>query len=215
MSILEVQNLTKKYGERTIIESLSFTLESQQTMAVTGQSGSGKSTLLNMIGLLEEPTSGTIRVDGKDTPGINSSAATKLRRSVISYLFQSYALLESQTALQNVLLGMKYSPLPKKNHEAEARRVLKSLGLGSVIDASVSTLSGGEQQRVAIARCMLKPGKIILADEPTGALDQHLAGVVLDELFALCREFGKALVMVTHDPAIAQRCERQLRIGTN
>lgn len=114
MALLEVHNLTKKYGNRTIIDSLSFSLEPTQTMAIMGESGAGKSTLLNMIGLLEPPTSGTIQIAGNNAPGINSATATKLRRNTVSYLFQSYALLESHTALENVLLGMKYSRYRKR-----------------------------------------------------------------------------------------------------
>lgn len=212
-SILQVNNLTKTFGKRTIIDQLSFSVETGTSLAITGASGCGKSTLLNMIGMLESPSSGQIFLEGKLLPKINSSAATKLRRHTINYLFQSYALISEQSTLDNALLALHYADLSKKEKLARIDHILERLGLDKVKHDKVVTLSGGEQQRLALARCILKPGNLILADEPTGALDQNLAVQVTKEILKLQQEHHKTIIIVTHDPNIAKQCDRILSLG--
>lgn len=208
--IVDIQDVSKTFANRTVLEHVTASVACGESLAITGPSGSGKSTLLNMIGLLDEPTTGRICFEGYAYPGMNSAAATRMRRNRINYLFQSYALITDITALDNVLLGLKYAPGSTEDKHDNAVNLLQRLGLGQVINDRVTTLSGGEQQRVALARCMLKPGDLILADEPTGALDPHLAHGMFSQMLQLQRDFGKTLVVVTHDETIAQRCDRRL-----
>lgn len=209
---LSIRNLTRRFGNRTILHDFSLDVEEGSSIAITGPSGSGKSTLLNMIGLLDAPTEGTIDLDGSPLPPINSGAATRLRRNAINYLFQSYALITDMTALDNVLLGMTYAPGTRTAKRRQARAMLAQVGLAHVMGDKAMTLSGGEQQRVAMARALLKPGDLILADEPTGALDHDLAQRVFHDLLTLQREYRRTLIVVTHDPTIASQCDRTIRL---
>lgn len=212
-ALLKLNQVTKTYGSRTILDRIDLTLDYGESLAITGPSGCGKSTLLNIVGLLESPSSGKIQIEKHPYPSVNSAKASVIRRELISYLFQSYALIQSKSALENVMLGMKYVDGSTKQKKAKALQMLSRLGLGHVANDKVVTLSGGEQQRVALARCVLKPGKLILADEPTGALDPHLANVVLKEILQLQHEFGKSLIVVTHDLKVAAACDRQLQLA--
>ncbi|WEG08866.1 ABC transporter ATP-binding protein [Microbacterium horticulturae] len=207
-ALLTVENLTKTYGSRTILDHVNLEVSQGESVAIVGPSGSGKSTLLNIIGLLESPTSGTILVGGKRLPRINSHAASAMRRDRINYLFQSFALISSATALENVLIGMHSVKQRRTTKKKQSIDLLARLGLRDVIDDKIMTLSGGERQRVALARCLLKPGELILADEPTGALDDALADIAVTEMLALQKEYGKSLLVVTHDRRVAARCDR-------
>lgn len=211
-SILSISNLDKTFGTRKVLHEFSLELPTGSSLAITGASGCGKSTLLNIIGLLETPSGGSITIADIPYPRINSGKAAKIRRTLISYLFQSYALIQSQSALENVLLGMKYAPGKRQEKIRQAQNLLSRLGLSQVMNDKIFTLSGGEQQRVALARCILKPGNLILADEPTGALDSSLAGVVLQEILQLQHEYGKSLIIVTHDCKVAESCDRQIAL---
>ena len=214
-ALLKLNQVTKTYGSRTILDRIDLTLDYGESLAITGPSGCGKSTLLNIVGLLESPSSGKIQIEKHPYPSVNSAKASAIRRELISYLFQSYALIQSKSALENVMLGMKYVDGSTKQKKAKALQMLSRLGLGHVANDKVVTLSGGEQQRVALARCVLKPGKLILADEPTGALDPHLANVVLKEILQLQHEFGKSLIVVTHNLKVAAACDRQLQLAVH
>lgn len=214
-SILSISNLDKTFGTRRVLHGFSLEVSTGSSLAITGASGCGKSTLLNIIGLLEAPSGGSITIAGTPYPRINSSRAAKIRRTLISYLFQSYALIQSQSALENVLLGMKYVPGKRKEKIGQAQDLLSRLGLAQVMNDKIFTLSGGEQQRVALARCILKPGNLILADEPTGALDPSLADVVLHEILHLQHEYGKSLIIVTHNHKVAESCDRQIALKTS
>lgn len=209
---LAADHLCKTYGIRTILRDLSFSVEEGTSMAITGPSGSGKSTLLNIIGLLDTPTGGAITLDGQPLPGIDGRRATMLRRGKINYLFQSYALINDMSALDNVTLGMRFTRDSKQVRQRKAKAMLSRLGLGHVAGDKIMTLSGGEQQRVALARCILKPGDLILADEPTGALDRDLAQHVFDEMLRLQHEYGKTLIIVTHDLGIAAQCDNTIEL---
>lgn len=209
---LAADHLCKTYGSRTILRDLSFSVEEGTSMAITGPSGSGKSTLLNIIGLLDTPTGGAITLDGQPLPGIDGRRATMLRRGKINYLFQSYALINDMSALDNVTLGMRFTRDSKQVRQRKAKAMLSRLGLGHVAGDKIMTLSGGEQRRVALARCILKPGDLILADEPTGALDRDLAQHVFDEMLRLQHEYGKTLIIVTHDLGIAAQCDNTIEL---
>lgn len=209
---LAADHLCKTYGSRTILRDLSFSVEEGTSMAITGPSGSGKSTLLNIIGLLDTPTGGAITLDGQPLPGIDGRRATMLRRGKINYLFQSYALINDMSALDNITLGMRFTRDSNQVRQRKAKAMLSRLGLGHVTGDKIMTLSGGEQQRVALARCILKPGDLILADEPTGALDRDLAQHVFDEMLRLQHEYGKTLIIVTHDLGIAAQCDNTIEL---
>lgn len=206
--IIEVRNLVKTYGQRRVLDNLSFTIYKDEVFAIIGPSGSGKSTILNILGLLEAPSSGSLLYKGKAMPDINSPEATQFRRYVISYLFQSFALLNDETVTTNLEIGMKYSKGSPEEKKKRIHVMLDRLSLLPLKDEKVSTLSGGEQQRVAMARAVLKPGEIILADEPTGSLDEELGERVFQQLMSLSRDYKKTVVIVTHNLDMAQRCDR-------
>lgn len=213
MRAVEVRNVTKKFGARTIFQDLSFSVEDEELVALIGPSGCGKSTLLNMIGTLESYDQGDIRIYGKSLPGINSRKAVLLRRNTINYLFQSFALISDLTVFQNLLLAMRFLNLNQREKEARIHRILKILGLSHLERAVVNTLSGGEQQRVALARTILKPGRLILADEPTGSLDTKSAELSFALIRNLCQEYHKTVIMVTHSIDLAQRADRVIDLA--
>ena len=180
--------------------------------ALIGPSGCGKSTLLNMIGLLEDLSNGKIRIFGKEIPKINSRKATMLRRNTVNYLFQSSALVGDMTVYQNLMLAMHFVRISQKEKEIRINRMLHEVGLPKMKSAVVNTLSGGEQQRVALARTLLKPGKLILADEPTGALDEKSAEKVFLLLRDLCVQYKKTVIMVTHNMELARKADRVVNL---
>ena len=209
---IQAENLTKKFGARTILHNFSLQVKQGESIAITGPSGSGKSTLLNMIGLLEAPTSGTLLINSKPAPSVNSPAATLVRRNDLNYIFQSYALIPEMTVLDNILLALHYQKESENKKKERINHLATRLHIAHLLHEKVNTLSGGEQQRVALIRSILKPGNIILADEPTGALDPELAQIVTEEMLSLQRENGKTLVVVTHDEQVAQACDRQIEL---
>lgn len=212
--VIEVTNLTKKFGSRTVIKDLSFTLAAGEIVALVGPSGVGKSTILNILGLLEAPTSGTVKINGQLAPRkLAGRKAMLLRRNTLNYLFQTNALLPDLTVRHNLQLALKYSKLSAQEAATQIQQVLSQVELADRSDDQVATLSGGEQQRVALARTLLKPGQIILADEPTGALDDKLAHRVFDLLLDLSRTYHKTVVLVTHNQTLAKQCDRQIELS--
>ncbi len=211
-TFLQVDALNKSFGSNTVLHNISFEIESGESVALVGPSGCGKSTLLNIIGLLETLDSGTINLEGKTYPSINSKKATLMRRTEINYLFQSFALINDWKVSKNLLLALQYTKLSKQEQERLIRTALENYGIGEKFDAVVNELSGGEKQRVAIARAMIKPGNLILADEPTGSLDKAMATIVIDSLLGSVHANHKTLLMVTHDMGIAQRCDRIIEL---
>ncbi len=205
---VEIKNLTKKYGKRVIFSNLNICVEDGEIVALVGASGCGKSTLLNIIGLLERYDAGDIKICGKKNPEIESSAATMLRRNTINYLFQSFALIGDMTVVQNLLIAMKFLNITQKEKERRIDKVLEQVNLLPLKEEMVHTLSGGEQQRVALARTILKPGNIVLADEPTGALDTESAMNAFSLIKDLCKQYGKTVIMVTHSLELAQKTDR-------
>lgn len=211
-TFLQVDALNKSFGSNTVLHNISFEIESGESVALVGPSGCGKSTLLNIIGLLETLDSGTINLEGRTYPSINSKKATLMRRTEINYLFQSFALINDWKVSKNLLLALQYTKLSKQEQECLIRAALENYGIGEKFDAVVNELSGGEKQRVAIARAMIKPGNLILADEPTGSLDKAMATIVIDSLLDSVHANHKTLLMVTHDMGIAQRCDRIIEL---
>ena len=211
-TFLQVDALNKSFGSNTVLHNISFEIESGESVALVGPSGCGKSTLLNIIGLLETLDSGTINLEGKAYPSINSKKATLMRRTEINYLFQSFALINDWKVSKNLLLALQYTKLSKQEQERLIRTALENYGIGEKYDAVVNELSGGEKQRVAIARAMIKPGNLILADEPTGSLDKAMATIVINSLLDSVHANHKTLLMVTHDMSIAQRCDRIIEL---
>ena len=211
-TFLQVDALNKSFGSNTVLHNISFEIESGEAVALVGPSGCGKSTLLNIIGLLETLDSGTINLEGRAYPSINSKKATLMRRTEINYLFQSFALINDWKVSKNLLLALQYTKLSKQEQERLIRTALENYGIGEKFDAVVNELSGGEKQRVAIARAMIKPGNLILADEPTGSLDKAMATIVIDSLLDSVRANHKTLLMVTHDMGIAKRCDRIIEL---
>ncbi len=178
-------------------------------LAISGESGCGKTTLLNIIGLLEPFDAGEVVIKGHSNIKPNSRMATKMLRETISYLFQNFALVDDETVAYNLLLALKYMKLRARDKMERIRQALEAVGLKGYEKQKVFSLSGGEQQRVAIARSMLKPGEIVLADEPTGSVDARNRDVILGLIKGMNRQ-GKTIIMVSHDPYVAKCCDRQI-----
>lgn len=212
MNAVEIMDVTKKYGDRVIFDHINMEIREGEMTALIGPSGCGKSTLLNMIGLLEDLSNGKIRIFGKEIPKINSRKATMLRRNTVNYLFQSSALVGDMTVYQNLMLAMHFVRISQKEKEIRINRMLHEVGLPKMKSAVVNTMSGGEQQRVALARTLLKPGKLILADEPTGALDEKSAEKVFLLLRDLCVQYKKTVIMVTHNMELAQQVDQVVNL---
>lgn len=208
MSMISVQNVSKKFGSREILKDLSFDVEENEFVALVGPSGSGKSTLLNMIGLLDNIDSGKILINGKILPKVNSRSAVNYRKNVINYLFQSNALISTSSVKDNLMLAMTFTNFSKEEKEKKIKEILRFVGLENRLDSKVNELSGGEQQRIAIVRAILKPGEIILADEPTGSLDPDMAQKSFDLIRSLRDQFGKTILIVTHNLDHAKQCDR-------
>lgn len=188
-----------------------LTIRAGEFVSVVGPSGSGKSTFLNIVGLLDAPTSGSYLLDGIDTGGLKDASRTALRGRRIGFVFQSFHLLSHRTALENVILGMTYNGIPRRERADRAREALKRVGLSRRLDAVPTRLSGGERQRVAIARAVAGRPSLLLCDEPTGNLDTRNAESVLGLLHELHAE-GMTVLVITHDAGIAARGERTLTI---
>ena len=197
-------------GELSILHDLSLDLCRGDSLAIVGSSGSGKSTLLGLLAGLDLPSSGSIHLAGQDLSQLDEDQRARLRAEQVGFVFQSFQLLDSLNALENVML-----PLELEGHadaRQRARALLERVGLGHRLSHYPRQLSGGEQQRVAIARAFVAEPAVLFADEPTGNLDSHTGERICDLLFELNRERGATLVLVTHDARLAQRCNRQIRL---
>jgi putative ABC transport system ATP-binding protein len=216
--IIEVIDVTRSYqlGARgTVVRALrgvSFAVEPGGFIAIVGPSGSGKSTLLNLLGALDRPTTGTVRIDGLDIATLSDARLARLRNTTIGFVFQQFQLLARTSATDNVALPLVYAGVGRSERTARARAALEAVGLGHRLTHQPSELSGGEQQRVAIARALVADPRVVLADEPTGNLDTATGNEIMDLLEWLNAERGVALAVITHDPEIAARAPRQIRL---
>ncbi len=207
---IALENIKKSYflGTQTlnILEDLSLKVEKGQHIAILGESGAGKSTLLSLLAGLDKPDSGEIRITDKRLAQMSYSELEKFRQSTIGFIFQGFHLIPYLTALENTTLPLEIKG--DKDYKAKGEAILKELGMAERLNHFPKELSGGEQQRVAIARAAVTNPQIILADEPTGNLDQKTGGKVMDYLFNLCRQTNITLVIVTHSHKLARRCQR-------
>ncbi|MHB1569002.1 MAG: ABC transporter ATP-binding protein [Solirubrobacteraceae bacterium] len=209
---VSLQQVEKRYpGGVTALRGVTIDIASGDQVAVVGPSGSGKTTLLTIMGTLERPTSGSVRVVGRDVQKASDAELAGLRAHLIGFVFQSFHLQESMTALDNVANGMLYTGAPLRSRREAARQALERVGLGARITHRPTQLSGGERQRVAIARALAKRPAIILADEPTGNLDSRSGGEVIALLHELASD-GATLVLITHDAGIAASFPRRVQM---
>lgn len=213
--ILELHNIYKTYiqgkMEVPVLKDISLSVDEGEYVAIMGPSGSGKTTLMNIIGCLDLPTSGTYALAGENIIGNSESKLSEIRLNSIGFVFQSFHLLPRQSAAENVALPLLYAGVPKKERRARAVRALERVGLGDRVDFKPNQLSGGQCQRVAIARAIVNNPRILLADEPTGALDSQ-SGAQIMELFQTLNDEGVTVVMITHDLDVANHAKRVLHI---
>jgi lipoprotein-releasing system ATP-binding protein len=210
---LTLKGVSKTYTSAseklTILRDISFSVETGRIVVITGESGSGKSTLLNLIGGLDTPTSGTIEAGNYQVGSLGEDGLTEYRRNVLGLVFQFHYLLKEFTALENVMLPARIAGLPKSEAREKAEMLLSDVGLSDREEHYPTALSGGERQRVAVARALINDPLLILADEPTGNLDEGNSRVVEDLLFSVVRKHGKTLLLVTHDKNLAARSDRR------
>ncbi len=204
------KSVTDSTGTLTILRDIDFSLAQGETAAIVGASGSGKSTLLSIVAGLDTPTQGTVQIDGVDLFQLNEDQRAALRAEKVGFVFQSFQLLGNLSALENVMLPLELAG--RRDARATATLMLQRVGLGERLGHYPKVLSGGEQQRVALARAFVVQPAVLLADEPTGSLDFATGEKVMQLMFDLNREQGTTLVLVTHDQAIARRCERRITI---
>ncbi|MEM8557298.1 MAG: ABC transporter ATP-binding protein [Bacteroidota bacterium] len=214
MAVLEADRLTKTFTNAgralTVLDAVSFAVDDGATCAIVGPSGSGKTTLLGLCAGLDAPSAGTVRLVGQDLGALSEDARATLRRDHVGFVFQQFRLLPTLTARENVMVPLELQGARRAANEAAA--LLDRVGLGDRLDHYPTQLSGGEQQRVALARAFIHRPQILFADEPTGNLDDGTGARIEDLLFDLNRERGTALVVVTHDLRLADRCEQVIRL---
>ena len=215
MNVIEVNNLTKHYfqGTQTVeaLRGVSFGIEQGEFIAIMGPSGSGKSTLMNIIGCLDSPTNGTYRLNNKEVSDLESDELASIRNKEIGFVFQNFHLLARNSALDNVMLPLKYAGFNKEDQIKKAQDTLFKVGLESRMSHQPSELSGGQQQRVAIARALVNNPSILFADEPTGNLDSQTGHDVM-QLFHNLHQQGQTIILITHESEIASEAERVINI---
>ena len=191
------------------VNHANLSVESGEAVAIVGPSGSGKSTLLNIIGLILKPDSGSVAVGGEEVLSMNDRRCSAFRNASFGYIVQDFALLDDETVYHNIRIPLLYNrQIKRREHKPRIREIAQKLDISDKLNRKAGKLSGGERQRVAIARAIVCDQPIILADEPTGSLDATNKANVMDILMRLCKESGKTLIIVTHDPSIAERCDR-------
>jgi putative ABC transport system ATP-binding protein len=214
--ILTTENLTKtfKSGDHslTVLHDVTFSIEKGISCAIVGPSGSGKTTLLGLCAGLDKPTSGSVNLNGQNISAFTEDRLTRVRNEQIGFVFQSFQLIPTLTALENVMVPLELRGIPYKKVEASALEILESVGLGDRTHHYPNQLSGGEQQRVGIARAFIHRPDILFADEPTGNLDGETGAQIERLLFDLNREQGTTLIIVTHDRELAQKCDRVIEL---
>lgn len=214
--ILHVQDVHKSYGRGQnrfdALKGVSFTIDEGESVAIVGKSGSGKSTLMHILALLDAPDSGRILLEGTDTSNLRGSRLNKTRNKTFGFVFQQFFLTGNDTVIENVILPLKISGIRRSERRRRGMAALEQLDLADKAKNKALNLSGGQKQRVVIARALVNNPRIIFADEPTGNLDTATGAAVEDILFALNREHGITLIVVTHDEELAARCDRRIVI---
>jgi putative ABC transport system ATP-binding protein len=205
-----LKSVTDSTGTLDILRDIDFSLAERETAAIVGASGSGKSTLLSIIAGLDTPSAGTVRLGGQDIFALDEDARAAMRARQVGFVFQSFQLLANLTALENVMLPLELAG--RRDARRAATEMMRRVGLGERLGHYPRVLSGGEQQRVALARAFVVAPTVLLADEPTGSLDFATGETVMELMFELNREQGTTLLLVTHDVAIASRCDRRITI---
>ena len=215
MALLKLTDICKDYQQGKepvrVLKNVNLTVEEGDYLAIMGPSGSGKTTLMNIIGCLDVPTSGSYELDGRDLKDLSDDDLADIRNRQLGFVFQSFHLLPKMTALDNVALPLLYADVPLKERRERAAEALNAVGLGERMEFLPNQLSGGQCQRVAIARAMVTKPKLLLADEPTGALDTKSGNQIM-EIFRRLSEEGMTIVMITHEPAIAECADKTYRI---
>ena len=215
-TVVSLQNVIKTYvmgkNEVHALRGISFDIQQGEFVSIMGPSGSGKSTCMNMIGCLDRPTSGIVKINGRETASMNEKELAILRNQTVGFVFQQYHLISAMNILENVMLPMKYQKVDRAIRMEKAQAALKAVGLGERVHHKPHELSGGQKQRVAIARAMVTQPKILLADEPTGALDTETGKQVMEMFRKINSENGTTIIIVTHDPRIGESTERCIKI---
>lgn len=209
--MIHLENIDKSVGKKQILSQFSLDIQAGELIAIIGKSGSGKTSLLNLIGLIDGDYTGSYTFCGQTNIPVNSSKAQRMIREKISYLFQHFALIDNETVEYNLLMALHYTRDTPSEKKKKVLAILEKVGLADTLKQKVAELSGGEQQRIAIARALLKPSEIILADEPTGSLDQENREIVLRFLLEM-HQAGKTVLIVTHDPYVAATCQRTIHL---
>ena len=214
--VVHLDNVVKTYsmGESEVhaLRGISFLIEQGEFLSIMGPSGSGKSTCMNMIGCLDRPTSGIVEINGKETAKMTEKELAVLRNQTVGFVFQQYHLIPSMNVLENVMLPLKYAHVEHSERVERAEEALEAVGLGDRLKHRPHELSGGQKQRVAIARAMITQPKILLADEPTGALDSTTGKQVMELFKKINQEQGTTIIIVTHDPRIGESTKRCIKI---
>ena len=212
--MLELDNIVRDFRvgptHLRVLKGVSIRFAAGELVSITGGSGSGKTTFMNIVGLLDRPTSGSYRVDGRDVLAARANDLSALRNRLIGFVFQSFFLLPRLSAWRNVALPLTYRHTTEAEARERAHAMLERVGLGDRADHRPNELSGGQRQRVAIARALVGEPKILLADEPTGALDTKVSQEIMDLFKAVNRDFGVLVMIITHDPRIAAQCRRRV-----
>jgi putative ABC transport system ATP-binding protein len=216
--VLEVSHLAKTVdtvdGPLTILHDINFSVAESESLAIVGASGSGKSTLLGLLAGLDTPSKGQVLLMDRDISAANEDQRAQIRSQHVGFVFQSFQLIDHLTALENVQLPLELAGMPRAEAAAKAQVWLEKVGLSERLKHRPKTLSGGEQQRVALARAFVTEPDILFADEPTGSLDEQNGQKIIELLFQLNQELGSTLILVTHDMALATRCQRQLVLNS-
>jgi putative ABC transport system ATP-binding protein len=217
-TVLEVSHLAKTVdtvdGPLTILHDINFSVEEAESLAIVGASGSGKSTLLGLLAGLDTPSKGQVLLMDRNISAANEDQRAQIRSQHVGFVFQSFQLIDHLTALENVQLPLELAGMPRAEAASKAKVWLEKVGLSERLKHRPKTLSGGEQQRVALARAFVTEPDILFADEPTGSLDEQNGQKIIELLFQLNQELGSTLILVTHDMALATRCQRQLVLNS-
>ena len=211
--MIQAENIVKKYGDLEVLRGVDLTVESGEIVSIVGASGAGKTTLLHILGTLALPDAGTLTVGGQSTSGMSRRELSSFRNAHLGFVFQFHRLLPEFNALENVMMPAWIAGQKGSSAQSRATQLLKELGLGHRLDHNPAELSGGEQQRVAVARALMNEPSVLLADEPSGNLDSENASALHDLFFDLRERLGQTIVLVTHNEALAHRADRMLRMA--